>query len=201
MTVFKHVLGGPQAAGDQWSSGFHSASATLDLAAAHGLFAAQAATAFGANGISTFWSAGTQLTDLITYQLDPATGRATNVVRGSLNVVGTAAGNNPSPRDTIVVGLRTALPGVGGRGRMNLPAPSVSNFTAAGLIAQATRQGVADRVRTMLDAMADAGCPAGLFKGTVDTVLVFTSVTVGAVAGSQRRRSNKIAQQYVSAYL
>lgn len=197
MAIFKHVLGGPQSAGDQWTSGFHS-QGSGPVESAHAAFAAQVQAALAGQGLAQWLPAATTIGDLTTYLLDTATGRAQAVTRSGVNIVGTGTGAQPSPRDAVVCGLRTAIPGPRGRGRMYLPAPSLNNWDADGLLAAAARQGIANAVGAMLGGMAGAGYVPGLFHLGNAAVDAFNAVTVGTVAGTQRRRTNKIKSAYAS---
>ena len=206
MTVFRHVLGGPGAAGDQWSSGFYThGPANVTAEAVHVLMQAAVESYIGdggpllADGVCQYWNPATHLRDLTTYQLDPATGRATGIYRSSAAIVGKSAGAQPPPRDALVVGLRTALPGPSGRGRMYLPGIARSHLDAQGLIPEAVRQSVADSMSQLFKDLWANNIMTGIFHVGADAVLSLTGVTVGAVPGTQRRRSNKIPQAYAQA--
>jgi|ERR1044071_565684 hypothetical protein len=198
MTILKHVLGGPQTAGDQWTSGFHTFATNLAAEAAHDLLEAAFAISLGANMLKPWIAPGTRITDLTTYVLDPLTGRALEVARSAVDVTGTSAGAQPNPRLATVIGLRTAKPGVSGRGRMYLPAPATTNFDATGLITAQAREGIGAAMSAFMAQCASRGITPGLHDKATGTIVPFRQVTVGAVAGSQRRRTNKIPNSYVS---
>lgn len=200
MTILKHVLGGPQSAGDQWTSGFHSFGANLTAAAAHALLSAAVNTAIGGTQLAQYLAPTTRITDLTTYVLDEVTGKAIDVARSAVNIVGTSAGAQAPPRAATVIGLRTNRPGPRGRGRMYLPAPALSNFDANGLITAGARNGIGGAMSSLMAQCRSRGLDPGLFdrSGLNPEIVPFHQVTVGAVAGSQRRRTNKIPPGYVS---
>lgn len=198
MAIFKHVMGGPGVAGDQWVSGFHSSSSSA-LAAVHSAFSSFVTSALGASAVAQFWPVGTQVRDLITYQLNPVDGKATAVTRSSVTINGAGSALAPAPRDTLTVGLRTGTPGVRGRGRMFLPGVAVDNLTAEGLIEDAVKTSVAGYISTALNTMKTAGHPPIVWSTISPAGLFVTGVTVSQVPGTQRRRSNKISPAYAVA--
>lgn len=200
MTILKHVLSGPQTAGDMWTSGLHSFGTNLTAAAAHDLFELAFNTALGGNSLKQWLAPGTSIKSLTTYVLDAVTGKALDMDQSAVDVVGTSAGAQASPRLCTVVGLRTARPGPRGRGRMYLPAPSVSNFDATGLISAAARDGLAVAMSSFMGQLNSRGLQPGLFdrSGVTPEIVPFRQVTVGAVPGTQRRRTNKISAGYVA---
>lgn len=202
MPIYKHTVVGPQAAGDQWTSGFYSDQDDANISNAHTAWTAAVEAIFGADALGELYPTTTAVREVITYAIDPATGKATGVRRGSVNLNGTIAGGlQPSPRDCLVIGLRTSVPGQGGRGRMYLPAPALANLTATGLVSDATRTAAAAAIGLGVAEMVAGGMTPGLWKAGASTVLPFVSATVGQVLGTQRRRSNKIPNAYTSIQL
>jgi hypothetical protein len=200
MAVYKHVVGGPGAAGDIWTSGFHSWAAVDDLAAAHAALIEWGDTALAAGGLAEYWADTTSVTNLTTYRLNPATGRATGVVRSSAAIVGLGGAQQPAPRDCVVVGLRTDLPGASGRGRMYLPAVSTDNLTSTGLISNAAKTAIADIFAMAMVNHLSWGYTPGIWRLALgNTITDLVGVTVSAVQGNQRRRSNKIPANYAIA--
>jgi hypothetical protein len=216
MPIYKHSISGPGAAGDVWTSGVHSFHTISNVGEAHAQWETAAAAIFGGAGVRTYWAPGTTANELATYQLEPTTGRATAVLRSSIAIAGISAGAQGPPRDCVVVGLRTVVPGARGRGRMYLPGVALSHLTADGLIVDAVRQAIADHFGSGLFAMEVAsyipgiwaaphaagpgGVPPEVF-GAGDSIIGLTSVSVSAVPGTQRRRSNKIPAGYKVAAL
>ena len=200
MPIYRHVVLGPQAAGDQWTSGLHSDQDDANISNAHDAWIAAIEALFDPDALASILPASTAVREVITYALDSATGRATGVRRASVSLNGAvAAAAQPSPRDCIVAGLRTAVPGAGGRGRMYLPAPTLASLTATGLISDAARATAAGAVSLGLNALIAGGMRPGLFKVGAGAVVPFVSATVGQVLGTQRRRTNKIPNAYATA--
>jgi hypothetical protein len=199
MAIFKHVVTGSGAAGDIWTSGLHSRMVVEDAGAAHAAWEAALEIMLGAAGIGSYWADTTGSTNCTTYTLDQATGHATWAVRSNAVHVGTGGAGQPAPRDCIVVGLRTAVPGPAGRGRMYLPAVSTDNLSATGLISDAAKTAISNAVGSALLSLQTASVLPGIWRvGLGDAVTGFRTVTVSGVQGTQRRRSNKIPAAYTS---
>lgn len=198
MAIYKHVLGGPGVAGDQWVSGLHS-SGTGTQSAAHAAFAAFVTSAFGASATAQYWPEGTSIGELITYTLNTVDGKATSVVRSSVSINGAGSALAPAPRDTLTIGLRTATPGPRGRGRMFLPGVALDNLTPEGLHEDAVKTAIAGYVGSALATMRGAGFSPVIWQIPSSTGLPVTGVTISAVPGTQRRRSNKISPDYAVA--
>lgn len=197
MAIFKMNIGGPGAAGDVWTSGT-KAESTLSLLLVHEAWLT-AATALW-TGVKPRLSGNTYFNDLTTYEIDATTGRALGVLRETgLAIAGTSVGAQPDPRMSTVVGLRSAIPGPRGRGRMFLPGVALTNLDANGLISFAAREAIAAAVATALHNLRTALVRPGIHHLGDPFVSQFVSATVGQVPGTQRRRSNKIDNNYSSA--
>jgi hypothetical protein len=196
MTLYRMNIGGPQAAGDEWSSGLHLTGALSVTDALDNCFSA-AETAFSGS-ISTLWAPQTRLTLVKVTTIDPATGGALLVNSYSTAWIGSSAGAQPPPRDAVVVGLRSLVALPRGRGRMFLPAPAVDNLTTTGLLDLAAIAIIADAIKVMLRTLIDDGLTPVILGpvagGSVTTPV--TKVSIGRVLGTQRRRTGKIAQEY-----
>lgn len=200
MPIYRHVVTGAGAAGDMWSVRVHSHSAVLNLAGAQAAWVTALASMLGVAGIGQYWPNLTGSSEAVTYNLNPATGRAVSVSRGAAVHMGTGGTAQGGPRDCVVVGLRTVIPGPAGRGRMFFPNVSSDNLTTTGLISTAAKTGIAGAVGAALVVMNSAGFLVGVWKPALaDSINGAVSVTVGSVPGTQRRRSNKIPNSYVSA--
>jgi hypothetical protein len=198
MAIYKHVMSGPGAAGDVWTVGLHS-SGVGTLAAAHSAFQAFITSLTGPSAIGPVWTLATQIQELVSYTLNPATGRATAKVQSSVSVGGTSTGGQPDPRSCVVVGLRSTVPGPSGRGRMYFPAPSLDNLTADGLIEEACRTTIAGSIAAGLGDMGGSGFVPVVWSVSNPAGSPIQSVTVSQVPGTQRSRSNKIPNAYTIA--
>lgn len=94
----------------------HSSGAA-SLAATHTAWQAFVSS-FVSGSIGAMWPNDVTLTELATDQLDGVTGKNAAQTKSSVALAGTGAGGTGSPRVSLVVGLRTALPTRAGRGRM-----------------------------------------------------------------------------------
>lgn len=199
MTIYRHTASGPGTAGDIWTVTMHSSSSAT-LSSAHSAWTAALTALWGSSSAGQYWSTLTQLTDAQTDQLDPVTGRNVAQDRSALDLKGTDAGQVLPPRVAMVTGLRTDLPTRSGRGRMYWPAPTDSYLSTTGLLLSTTASAVATDWATALGTMATTSPPVILHRASMDTTPV-TSVTVGVVLDTQRRRTNKVAPSYASASL
>lgn len=196
MTIFRCVAGGPGPAGDVWSASLHvdSAQTISTVMAAFNTFA----STFLGGAVKSVWPTVVSCTSLVVTQLDPITGK--NVLQASMpvSIVGTDAGAALPQRAAMVIGLRTALPTRAGRGRFYLPAPSIAHLDADGLFASVPRGTIANAAAAALDTL-NATAQAVIYHRATKTSTAVNAVTVGQVLGDQRRRTNKIAANYVQA--
>lgn len=193
MPVFLHRMSGPGTAGDVWISTLHTSSAAT-LSAAHSAWTTFVSSIVsGALGI--VWPVATSITNLQTVQLDPATGRQAAQTSSSVALAGTAVGAVLSPRDSIVLSLRSILPTKAGRGRMYLPGPASTFMSATGLLLGATCTNIANACGTAMTTLKATSQPVVYHRATrtVDNVV---DVRVGGVLGSQTRRTNRVFNAY-----
>lgn len=195
MPIFRHRVSGPGPAGDIWISTMHSSSAGT-LAAVHTAWTTLINN-FCSGTMNGMWNTHNSATQTITDQLDPVTGKNVAQASSAITQVGTGVGGTTPPRVCVVIGLRTALPTRAGRGRMYWPAPDTSHFTLQGTLVSADATTIATGIAAALTAFKATATPVVYHRGpkTSDAV---TSVTVGILAGTQRRRTNKDAQAYSS---
>lgn len=203
MPIYRHRVTGPGPAGDIWTTGLYSdGSATIDTA--HTAWD-QFVAAFIGSDMATIWSTEMQATTTITDQLDGDGRHNVAQRRSSITYKGTGTGLQLPQRSAVVVGLRTALPTRSGRGRMYVPAPDSSSLVADGLLSTTVATNIAGWAATALETMTGIvqvviAHRDPVTKGISSTTPV-TSVTVGQVLGTQRRRTNKVPANYQSADL
>lgn len=198
MPIFRHRITGPGPAGDIWTTGLYS-NGSASISTAHTAWTTFC-DSFFVGTMEALWSTEVQATELITDELD-ASGRH-NVAqeRSSVTYKGTGSGNALSQRTAVVCGLRTALPTRAGRGRMYVPAPDDTHLTTTGLLATADASTIASGLGTALNTMSGTVQVVIFHRASGDTTPV-TSVTVGQVLGTQRRRTNKVSPNYQTADL
>lgn len=196
MTTFRHRVTGPGPAGDIWTCTLHSVSGQ-SLTTVHAAWAS-AVQGFINSTLGPLWPTETQATAVWTDQLDPVTGRNVAQAYSAGDWKGTGTGLQLPQRAAVIVGLRTALPTRSGRGRMFWPAPDSTHLTTTGLLASATAQTIATGWASQLQTMTGTTQPV-IFHRKTKTSDSITSVTVGQVLGTQRRRTNKVPPNYSTA--
>src|SRR5690625_1580277 len=192
MAIFRHRMQGPGTAGDIWVATMHSQS-TQDIDTVHSAFSTFVGTL--ANQVDPMWSTETQLTQIVTDELDSTGHHNAAQRRSGLQIKGTGSGNALSPRTAIVVSLRTALPTRSGRGRFYLPGPDDTHLTTTGLFNSTDAATVASGISSAIASMNSTSV-VGVFHRSLNTITPVTDVYVGQVPGDQRRRTNKVANNY-----
>jgi hypothetical protein len=197
MTFFRHTASGPGAAGDIWVTTMNTTGSGT-LAATHTAWSTFVASVMS-GGLGAILPNDTQITDLRTDQLDSITGKNNAQVKSGVALVGTGAGATLSPRDALVIGLRSSLPTRMGRGRMFWPAPDAGHLTSTGLLVGADATIIANAFGNAMTTFKATAQPIVLHRKIHPlTYEIVLTVTVGTVLGTQRRRSNKVTQTYAS---
>jgi len=203
MTVYRNVAKGSLIDGEQWTFSVHTekaAGVTDDAATAWG-------TAIGLlwNGVATpadsikqLYPAGTTVDELETTELSALTGKNVSQATSSPALAGTGSGAALPPQVAVCVSLRTALPTRAGRGRFFLPAPIVT-VSSAGRIGSTPRGQILAAAEGMLQSLSDSGYPAVVYHRNDLTTTSVTTVKVGDVFDTIRRRRDKLIESYVSA--
>lgn len=148
-----------------------------------------------------------QLTQATVDALDPTTGKNTAQVITALGLKGALAAEPTTPqRAAVVFGLRTILPTRAGRGRMFWPGPAGSLLTVSGELASADVTALASQLAGALTTFNGTATAVVYHRAnpkasppTLPSSTPVSSVTVGVVLGTQRRRTNKVAASYASA--
>lgn len=197
MALYRHTISGTFP-GEQWSYGFHSEGNLSVVAAQSGLI----------TGLTNLYGgayAATLCVDVVarlarTVELDPVTGRQ---LTGAENVVahpGTSTATCLPFQCAPVVSLRTAQLNRSGRGRFYAPSLAVDQVDA-GRMTTAAQTALADGFADLLAGITDAGNRIVIYhrgSGTFDTV---TTLDVGDVIDTQRRRRNKLVEERTSRLL
>lgn len=196
MATFRHKLSGPLPSGDVWNCTLHSTSSQT-LASVHLAFGTFVQNLMN-NTVKPLWPTAMSCTGIETDQLDPITGKNLGQELSAVSYVGTGAGAVLPQRATVVIGLRTTLPTRAGRGRFSLPAPDATHLSNEGGLAAATATALATGVATVINGMSGTAT-IGIYSRKEKTVTPVIAVTVGQVFGSQRRRTNKVPEDYAQA--
>lgn len=130
-------------------------------------------------------------------ELDPLTGKNLGKAITAETLVGTGVGEALPAQCTITVSLRTALFNKSGRGRFSLPPFIVSEMTAGRLGATARGQ-VNTAAQKMIQSLNGAGYTVCIYHRSTRTHDNVTTVDVGDVYDTQRRRRNKLVEARVS---
>lgn len=201
MGTYVNVVMG-HVAGESFTFTFHTTNAAGNLAGASA--AAHTAVDLLWNGVASpadsikqIYPAGTGIDETVTTELSPVTGKNMGQVRVAEALVGTNAGASMPPQNAIVVSLRTALFTRAGRGRFFLPAPSV-NSVDTGRILAATVSSCATAAQKMIQSLNGAGYTVCVYHRSTRTTDAVTSVDVGNVFDTQRRRRDKLVETRTS---
>jgi hypothetical protein len=187
MTLFRCTASGLLPSGRSWSFRMHFNSG-LSTGTVETDWNAQLLIAWstGANPYKIFVPAATTLAQSKTERLQVVTHAGTppvdkliavEVATALPAIVGTNANGALPDQNTVLVSLRSGLPGRSNRGRIHLPAPSV-NLVTAGMLAPTDAAKVSARFNGLLTGMIAAG-----HNPVVVTYVVSkTGRTVGSIA-------------------
>jgi len=194
MALYYHVLKGTYT-GESWSFGIHTtgAAGVDDAQTAWGL----AVAAFGNATYLADLPPEVEFIEATTAEITQATGVQVTKRADPRNEVGTSAADGLPCQITPVVSLRTALATRAGRGRFYAPSPAVDTQVQGRM--GATAQGhLADAAEDMFASLVGDGYTPVLYSRTAHTVTEITSLDVGDVLDTQRRRRNKLIETRVS---
>lgn len=193
MALYRHRLEGTFP-GEVWSFGVYTDS-TLSLTAMHSQWN---------TGITNFWAEATALfcTDVeatrsTTVELDPVTGSQLTGAETVRTDAGTSTATCLPFQCAPVVSLRTATLSRAGRGRFYLPSLAVDQVDA-GRMAGAAQTTLADAAELLLTGLTSAGGTVVIYHRANGTTTPVTSLDVGDVIDTQRRRRNKLVESRVS---
>lgn len=193
MALYRHRLEGffP---GEVWSFGLYSDS-TLSVAASQSAFM---------TGVTNFWSevaplicADVGTNRATTVELDPLTGKQLTGAEDTRADVGTSVATCLPFQCAPVVSLRTATLSRAGRGRFYAPSLAVDQVDAGRLLT-AARDTLADGALALVNGLTAAGGNIVIYHRALGTTSLVTSLDVGDVIDTQRRRRNKLIEARTS---
>jgi len=190
VALYRHRLMGTLT-GEEWSFGVYTNSSGS-------LAAAQTAWA---NGVTDFASVAylgdlapeVAFTEISTVEINPSTGKQLTGVTDPRSEVGTSAATSCPYQCSPVVSFRTATLSRAGRGRIYAAPPAVAVITDGRLTSTAAGN-LADSAQAMLQALDTGGCTPVIYHRAAGTTTNITTIDVGDVVDTQRRRRNKLIE-------
>ena len=203
MTTYINVVKGA-VTGEEWSFTLHTEKTGGTLSAAQAAWATAVDLLWNGTGatdnIKQYCKSTTTMTTASTAELSALTGKQLGRVESALSLVGTAAGESLPPQLSIVVSLRTALATRAGRGRIYLPPFATGSVTAARLTG-AQLNVVRDAAKGMLDSLITSTYLPCIYHRSTKLFDLITTIDVGDVFDTQRRRRNKLIETRASVTL
>ena len=193
MALFRHRLEGTFP-GEVWSFGVYTDS-NLSLSAMQSQWM---------TGITNFWGTATALfctdvetTRATTVEIDPATGKQLTGAEDTRADAGTSEATCLPFQCAPVVTLRTATLSRAGRGRFYAPSLAVDQVSAGRMLTTA-RDTLADAAEDLVQGLTSAGGNLVIYHRGSGTTTLVTSLDVGDVIDTQRRRRNKLIESRTS---
>ena len=193
MALFRHRLEGTFP-GEVWSFGVYTDS-NLSLSAMQSQWM---------TGITNFWGTATALfctdvetTRATTVEIDPATGKQLTGAEDTRTDAGTSEATCLPFQCAPVVTLRTATLSRAGRGRFYAPSLAVDQVSAGRMLTTA-RDTLADAAEDLVQGLTSAGGNLVIYHRGSGSTTIVTSLDVGDVIDTQRRRRNKLIESRTS---
>lgn len=194
MALYRHTLKGFYP-GETWTFRLHT-EGNISLSAAQSAWDA-AITAFASTEYLATLCTDVEFAETTTAELDLGTGRQLQKVLAGRTEAGTSTAACLPFQCTPVVSLRTAFATRSGRGRFYAPSPAVDQ-QAGGRLVAAAQNALADAAEGMLTTLQGLNTIPVLVNQATLARTVITSLDVGDVIDTQRRRRNQLIESRVS---
>lgn len=190
MALYRHLASGVTP-GEIWNFSLFT-NGNVSLAAAQSAWE---------DSLSSFWSGSmapnvaneVSLTGASTAEIDVATGKQSTRVEGALSLPGTSTAESLPFQCATAVSLRTIFATRSGRGRFYLPPLAVS-VMLNGRVTTAVQNVLADGVSLMMLTLQSSGLTPVVYSRVARAAVTITSIDVGNVIDTQRRRRNKLIE-------
>lgn len=190
MALYRHLASGTTP-GEVWTFSLYT-NGQISLAAAQSTWEISLQTLW-VGGIDSLIAPQVVLTGASTAEIDVATGNQSTRVEGALNFPGVSASPMLPFQCATAVSLRTVFATRRGRGRFFLP-PLASNAIALGRLTTAAQTNIADNASVMMASLQSGGLTPVVYSRVSRAAITMTSIDVGDVIDTQRRRRNKLVE-------
>lgn len=190
MALYHHVVKGSMP-GESWTFGIYTTGA-ISLAAAQTAWL----TAFGllwSTTVDDYFDDATTADEQTTAEVTQATGVQVSKVSDAVTYVGASATGMTPFQCATAVSLRSALATRAGRGRFYLPSVGVAALSE-GRLSAAAQGAIADAAQDMYQSLASSGLTGVLYSRGTHLTQTITSIDVGDVIDTQRRRRSKLIE-------
>lgn len=201
MALYRHRFNGQTAGGRNFSfSWWSDSSSSLSVVhtAAVTWIGDLYAGSTGTNGYATLSAAETEVTEVTSGEIDPATGQQLTLLSSSVSQGGTSIDQNLPPEIAIVASLKTLTANGTGAGRFYLPQPTTTGSGPAGNMATATPVTVRDALEFAWTGSNSVLTPV-VYSRVLRLFRPITRFRVGDRWDSIRHRDNTAAEVYSEA--
>lgn len=194
MALYRHVAEGTTP-GESWTFTLYT-DAAVSLQAAQSSWVT-ATDALWTGSLDAIVAADVSMTEVSTAEVDVATGLQSSRLADAVTRPGASVAETLPFQCATVVSLRTIFATRSGRGRFYLP-PLDTTVVAGGLLATAAQTTVLNSADAMMSSLTGSGLAPVVYSRTQRLTVVVTSIDVGNVIDTQRRRRNKLIEERVS---
>lgn len=202
MPLYQHRFQGHLAAGDIFVFSWWSDTAvSIDTSQSNAVSWAEAfwAGPGAGDGYTAYTSDSVGIDRITTGEINVLTGQQQALRETTTAITGSVVGDALPAEVALVVSLRTALANRTGRGRFYLPQPAIPILDEDGNLADVAQNAIVAALTFAFTAANNAGEVPVVYSRTARAVRQITSFDVGDILDVQKRRTNNLTQQRVSA--